>query len=68
MIQNARTDESQAGIKPGEISTASDTQTTPIAGACMPSCFRHVQLFATLWTVAHQAPLKIINKIQYKIR
>ena len=24
---------------------------------CVPSCFSHVQLFATLWTVAHQAPL-----------
>ena len=23
----------------------------------MLSCFSHVQLFATLWTVAHQAPL-----------
>jgi len=57
MMQNARTDESQAGIKPGEISTASDMQTTPIAGACMPSHFSHIQLFATLWTVAHQASL-----------
>ena len=26
---------------------------------CMPSCFSHVQLFATLWTVAHQAPLSM---------
>ena len=25
--------------------------------ACMPSHFNCVQLFATLWTVAHQAPL-----------
>ena len=25
--------------------------------ACMVSHFSHVQLFATLWTVAHQAPL-----------
>ena len=25
----------------------------------MPSCFSHVQLFVTLWTVAHQAPLSI---------
>ena len=24
---------------------------------CMLSCFSHIQLFATLWTVAHQAPL-----------
>ena len=24
---------------------------------CMLSCFSHVQLFATPWTVAHQAPL-----------
>ena len=23
------------------------------------SCFSHVQLFATLWTVSHQAPLSI---------
>ena len=25
--------------------------------ACMLSCFSHIQLFATLWTVAPQAPL-----------
>ena len=25
----------------------------------MPSCFSWVQLFATLWTVAHQAPLSM---------
>ena len=24
---------------------------------CVPSRFSHIQLFATLWTVAHQAPL-----------
>ena len=24
---------------------------------CVPSCISHVQLFATPWTVAHQAPL-----------
>ena len=24
---------------------------------CVLNCFSHVQLFATLWTVAHQAPL-----------
>ena len=27
--------------------------------ACMLSCFSHVQLLATLWTVAHQAPLSM---------
>ena len=27
--------------------------------ACVLSLFSHVQLFATLWTVAHQAPLSI---------
>ena len=26
---------------------------------CMLSCFSRVQLFVTLWTVAHQAPLSI---------
>ena len=26
---------------------------------CMLSCFSHVQLFATPWTVAHQAPLSM---------
>ena len=26
---------------------------------CMLSCFCHVQLFETLWTIAHQAPLFI---------
>ena len=28
-------------------------------GACVLSLFSHVQLFTTLWTVAHQAPLSI---------
>ena len=27
--------------------------------ACLLSCFSHVPLFATLWTVAHQAPLSM---------
>ena len=27
--------------------------------ACMPSCFSHVWLFVTLWTVAPQAPLSM---------
>ena len=27
--------------------------------ACVPSCFSHVPLFATLWIVAHQALLSI---------
>ena len=27
--------------------------------ACMLSCFSHVQLFATLWTVTCQAPLSM---------
>ena len=27
--------------------------------ACMLNCFSHVLLFATLWTVAHQAPLSM---------
>ena len=26
---------------------------------CVPSCFSHVWLFATLWTVAHQTPLSM---------
>ena len=26
---------------------------------CMLSCFNHVQLFETLWTVAHKAPLSV---------
>ena len=26
---------------------------------CMLSCFSHVQLFVSLWTVAHQAPLSM---------
>ena len=28
-------------------------------GACMLSRFRHVQLFETLWSVAHQASLSM---------
>ena len=26
---------------------------------CVLSCFSHIQLFVTLWTVAHQAPLSM---------
>ena len=26
---------------------------------CALSCFSHIQLFATLWTIAHQAPLSM---------
>ena len=26
---------------------------------CMLSCFSHIRLFVTLWTVAHQAPLSM---------
>ena len=26
---------------------------------CVLRCFRHVQLFVTLWTVAHHAPLSM---------
>ena len=29
----------------------------PFLHVCMPSCQSGVQLFATLWTIAHQAPL-----------
>ena len=32
---------------------------TPIAHACVPSCFSHDWLFMTLWTIACQAPLSI---------
>jgi len=28
-------------------------------GVCELSCFSHVRLIATLWTVAHQAPLSM---------
>ena len=27
--------------------------------ACLLSCLHHIQLFTTLWTVAHQAPLSM---------
>ena len=30
-----------------------------VDGSCMLSCFSHVQLLATPWTVAHQAPLSM---------
>ena len=34
--------------------------------ACMLSCFSHVHLFATLWTVACQAPLSMgFSKQEY---
>ena len=33
---------------------------------CMLSCLSHVQLFATLWTMAHQAPLSMgFSKQEY---
>ena len=30
-----------------------------IIGACLLSCFSHVWLFATVWTIAHQVPQSI---------
>ena len=30
-----------------------------ITSLCMLSCFSHVRLFATAWTVAHQVPLSM---------
>ena len=34
---------------------------------CVLSCFSHVQLFMTLWTVAYQAPLSIgLSKQEYQ--
>ena len=30
-----------------------------LRGACMLRCFSHVQLYAMLWTIAHQAPLSM---------
>ena len=30
-----------------------------MCATCMLSCFSHVQLFALLWTVAHQTPLSV---------
>ena len=30
-----------------------------VARMCMLSCFSYVQLFVTLWTVVHQAPLSL---------
>ena len=35
--------------------------------ACMLSDFSHVQLFATLWTVAHQPPLSVHGIVQARI-
>ena len=33
---------------------------------CVLSCFSHVQLFATLWTIAHQTPLSMgFSKQEY---
>ena len=34
-------------------------KSTSVDGSCVLSCFSHVRLFATLWTVACQAPLSI---------
>ena len=34
--------------------------------ACMPSCFSRVRLFATLWTIACQAPLSMgVSRHEY---
>ena len=32
---------------------------------CVLSCFRHIWLFATLWTAACQAPLMVFSKQEY---
>ena len=36
-----------------------ETKESQVADVCMLSLFVHVQLFATLWAVAHQAPLSM---------
>ena len=37
-----------------------------LTGACVLSRFSHVRLFATLWNVAHQAPLSMgFSKQEY---
>ena len=39
--------------------TGSEAPEAPWMPTCMPSCFSLVWLCATLWTVAHQAPLSV---------
>ena len=34
--------------------------TVSLGFECVLSCFSHVQLFVTLWTVAHQTPLSMV--------
>ena len=33
------------------------THQVPLVPVCVLSCFSYIRLFATLWTVAHEAPL-----------
>ena len=35
------------------------TRTSGNMYVCMVSCLSHIQLFVTLWTIAHQAPLSM---------
>ena len=34
-------------------------KTMPVLSTCLLSCFSHVPLFVTPWTVAHQPPLSM---------
>ena len=47
------------GGKPAELQEIFRTPYPFLRGVCMPSCLSPVQLFATLWTVTHQAPLSM---------
>ena len=44
-------------LEPKELLSFSD-QEVPVC-VCLLSCFSHVQLYATLWTATHQAPLSM---------
>ena len=47
------------GGEPAELQEVFRTPYPFLRGVCMPSWLSLVQLFATLWTVTHQAPLSM---------
>ena len=49
----------QSWLTSGQTNNRKREQTHPWAVCCLLSCFSHIQLFATVWTLAHEALLSM---------
>ena len=49
----------QSWLASGQTNNRKGEQSHPLAVCCLLSCFSHIQLFATVWTLAHEALLSM---------